>query len=320
MLASLRAAYPAAVIHWLVQDSFVDVARGHPALGDPARPGESGVVPFARGGFGVAAFLRLARRLRGEEYNLVVDAQGLARSALLARITGARVRVGHADAREGAWALYTKRVEEGRSRHTVDRMLTLVEALGVKGLRDAGAMRLYVPRDVTRPAAAPPLGTRYVVLAPTSRWAGKQWPDARFAEVARRICSGGVPVVLVGGKGERGQIPRTLAAARECVGGGGVIDLVGSTTLGELMGVIEHAGVVVANDSAALHIAVGLERRVVALFGPTRVELVGPYGRAGEVVQHVTSRDDMRHKRVEAAGLMGRIGVGEVMERVGRVV
>jgi ADP-heptose:LPS heptosyltransferase len=56
-----------------------------------------------------------------------------------------------------------------------------------------------------------------------------------------------------------------------------VIDLVGKTTVGQLMALVQGASLVIANDSAALHMAVGFDRPSVGLFGPTRLELVGPY-------------------------------------------
>jgi ADP-heptose:LPS heptosyltransferase len=96
-----------------------------------------------------------------------------------------------------------------------------------------------------------------------------------------------------------------------------VIDRVGRTSVGELMALIERAALVVANDSAALHMAVGMQRPIVALFGPTRTERVGPYGREADVLQHVTVYDRRDHKDDRAGReLMERIAVDEVEEAV----
>ncbi len=312
VLVALRAAFPKARIDWLVQDSFADVIIAHPAL--------SHVFKFPRADFGrwtrslnlpaIAGFLSTLKQPR---YDLVLDCQGLARSALFAWATRARMRVGHSDARECAPIAYTTRVPASIETHTVDRMLSLVEALGLDARRGPDEMRLYVPPAADGFAASRGL-SRYVVLAPTSRWPGKQWPAERFAAVAEALRAQGVTCVLVGAKSERDQIGPLLRCAD---GGAGVVDLVGATSLAQLMELLSHAACVVANDSAALHIAVGLNRPVVALFGPTRVNRVGPYARERDVLQHVSPNDNMDHKNATGgAALMARISVHEVLDAI----
>jgi len=102
----------------------------------------------------------------------------------------------------------------------------------------------------------------------------------------------GLPVAIIGAPGEESQVAPLLAAVREENGAripGG--DLVGKTSVGQMMAVIRDAALVVANDSAPLHMAVGLDRPCVALFGPTDPRLVGPWKRPGAVVQPTMSPD-----------------------------
>lgn len=316
VLASLRAKWPGARIDWLVQDVFADAIRHHPML--------SGVVEFprrslgrdlSRGRFG--STLEFVRGLRSTGYDVVVDAQGLARSGLLALASGARRRVGYADARELGWVGLTERHRVRAGLHAVDRMLGLVEAMGVPPVRD---MRLYTDeRERTWVSNDFRLsGGAFAVIAPTSRWAGKRWGWERFVEVARRVLDRGLCVAVVGGPGERGQVSGLEELARDEPR---VVDLVGATSVGRLMAVIERSRVVVACDSAALHMAVGLDRPSVGLYGPTRVDLVGPYVGPREpsarsrvvVVQHVRADERLDHKNEGLGrGLMERIGVDEV--------
>lgn len=314
VLVSLKRAWPQAHVDWLVQDGFADAIAAHPDL--------TRVVLFPRRGLGrwytregAALGRKLVSQLHAARYDLVLDCQGLARSGLLTRATGAAIRVGHADARELAWLGYTHRVDAAGAVHTVDRMLTLVEALGVPAVRD---MRLYaVPGDLAAVDADGRFaGRRFAVLAPTSRWPGKRWPAERFAELARELLTRGFErVVLVGGANERDQCaPLVQLAGREPR----VVDLVGATTVGGLLAVIARSSLVVANDSAALHMAVGLDKPLVGLFGPTDVAKVGPYGRERDVIQHVRPGERLDHKN-EAAGraMMDRIVVAEVLQRIG---
>jgi heptosyltransferase-1 len=305
--ATLRAAWPHARIDWLVQDSFADVVRGHPAV--------SGVVLYPRSRFrgpaGVARFLAWLPMLRTPGYDLVIDAQGLARSGAMALATRAPRRVGHADAREGAPLAYTDRAPPGDAVHTVDRMLTLTRALGLDPVID---LSLRCPAaDAAGEAAVPPPARPYAVIAPTSRWPAKRWPAERFAAVARELLGSGrvEAVAVVGGAGEREQCEPALELAE---GDRRVVDLVGRTTVADLMRLIEGAAIVIANDSAALHIAVGFDRPIVGLYGPTRVDRVGPYRREADVIQKLAPGDDLSHKRAENVRMMERIEMSEVLE------
>jgi ADP-heptose:LPS heptosyltransferase len=121
----------------------------------------------------------------------------------------------------------------------------------------------------------------------------------------------------VGGRSERAQCEAVTSLAAEDAG---IIDLVGVTDVAGLMAVIEGSRAVVANDSAALHLAVGLGRPTVALFGPTRADRVGPFGRSHEVIQHVAAWESLDHKRASGVRLMERIEATEVIEALRRVV
>jgi len=307
VLASLKRGFPDARIDWLVQDLFGGAVEHHPDLNK--------VVPFPRQRFARPWRPAVARELWGwlrglkrERYDLVVDAQGLFRSGFFAWATRAPRRVGYANAPEGAAWFYSDKRFVSREKHAVDRMLELVAHAGAEPVRD---MRLYTG-EAERARATELVGEgRLAVLAPTSRWASKRWHIDRFAELAGALLEHGIErIAVVGGAGEREQCaPLLLLASREPR----VIDLVGETSVAELMAVVERASLVVANDSAVLHMAVGFDRPLVALFGPTYVPLVGPYGREGDVIQHVKAGEVLDHKDAKQAALMERIGVDEVV-------
>ena len=309
VLVSLRRAWPDARIDWLVQDTFSEAIRAHPDL--------SGVVEFPRKALGramrrarIGELSRFLAGLREPRYDLVIDAQGLFRSAWFAWATRSPCRVGHRAAREFGWLFYTRREWGSEDLHTVDRMLAL---LGEAGARPEKDMRLYAPEsDRARAADDPALRGRFALFAPATRWPGKQWAPERFAELAGRLLDAGLVerVILAGTTGERDQCaPLAALAGRDAR----VVDRFGGTSVGGLMAMVERSALVVANDSAALHMAVGFDRPLVALYGPTRVDLVGPYGRERDVLQHLEPGDRTDHKNDHAGRLlMERIGVDEV--------
>ncbi|MCC7145269.1 MAG: glycosyltransferase family 9 protein [Phycisphaeraceae bacterium] len=282
-LVTLRQAFPAARIDWLVHDQYADVISHHPAL--------TGVLPFPRRIFKQGFFSRaswaaawqLRRALVEPGYDMVFDLQGLARSGLFTWLTGARRRVGFANAREGAHRAYNRRHHINRSIHTVDRMLNLLAAEGFTPSHD---MSLYVsPADNQwlDEYLAEHGGTDqpYVALAPTARWLCKCWPIERYAYLASQLLKAGrvgQRMFVLVAPAERAYVQPLLNAL-------GSAALFPATTVGQLMAVISRAQLVVCNDSAPLHIAVGFKRPLATIFGPTDPALVGPYQRPETVAR-----------------------------------
>jgi len=260
---------------------------------------------------------RLARwlaSLASAKYDLVFDLQGLGRSGLFSLCTRAPRRVGYRDARELGWLGVNVHVDRGEGVHTVDQMLRLVESQGVEPLHD---LRLAAPPESIESWAAlrRDLGCRgdFALLAPTSRWRCKQWPVERWAALATRALAEWPidRVMVVGAPGEEDQT-RWAGSIDGCV------DLCGRLRVGESMAAIAEAAVVVANDSAPLHMAVGLGRPYVGLFGPTDPALVGPYrGDRWVVRAAMDPREASRGYRAlgDDDTLMRRIGADEVNDR-----
>lgn len=317
-LVSLRQAYPDARIDWLVNESFADVVRHHPAL--------SNVVPFPRQRFSAAltrpAVLRemfaWARQLRHTQYDLAIDLQGLARSGFFAWLTRAPQRVGFADARELGWLGYNRRYHVNAV-HTVDQMLGLVAAHGITPSRE---MRLYLG-EADRQWRDQFLHEHsindapYAVVAPTARWLCKCWPIQSYAAVMQRLLDDS-PIrhlFVVASPDEQ----RQIAPLRETFAGNSVVHFP-QTSVGKLMALISGAALVLCNDSAALHIAVGFDRPIVTIFGPTDPAKVGPYRREETIVQPPGIRpEDMADYRAKPhdQSLIARVSVDAVWEKVG---
>lgn len=318
-LVSLRRAFPDAEIDWLVNAPFAPAIDQHPDL--------DGVIPFDRKRLGSwsrrPAVLREAitwlNGLRLRRYDRVIDLQGLLRSGLFAWASRAPRRVGFANAAEAAWLAYTHRYPVDLSLHTVDRMLGLLEADGVSPVAD---LRLYASPEAQAWRDQTLLGDRggpdasYAVLAPTARWASKTWPAERFAEVARRLLDSrlaGQTLVMLTGPGEADRV----APLRQALGERDDV-LWPSTSVAQMMAILERASLAVCNDSAALHIAVGFGRPIVAIFGPTNPALVGPYRQDAWVVQPPGAVEVGAHdyrRRPDDDTLIRQVGVDEVWRR-----
>jgi heptosyltransferase-1 len=274
VLTALRQRFPSAHIAWVVNRNYEPLLEGHPDL--------DATLPFDRRAsrrgpfFSGLAFAKFLARIRREQFDLVVDLQGLLRSGLMTRASGATRRLGLSTAREGARWFYTDtvRVADFNAIHAVDRYWLIAEALGAA----SGAKRFRVPiRENERCWAAEVLQScprPWLVLAVGSRWPTKRWPVGHFAALARQAQARfGGTVFFVGG-GDETQLAQQTAAQLSSRWH----DLTGRTTLPQLAALLARADAVLANDTGPLHLAVALGRRVVAPYTCTSVRLNGPYG------------------------------------------
>lgn len=254
-----------ATVDWVVQPEYGPLVKCFPDV--------SRIIPFPRRGFwGQLGEFR--RELRRSEYDVIVDLQGLLKSALVAWLARGGRRIGPSFCREGSRIFYSAVAgPANRERHAVDEVLDIVRYLG-----------LEVPKVPEFPVVFPKLPRKElsprVAILPCSRWATKNWPAERFGEVARGLVErAGATVFVVGAASdlEAGkQIER--AAARN------VINLCGRTSLVELGSLLQEMDLAVSVDSGPMHMAAAVGVPVLAVFGATDPRRTGPYGPRHRVI------------------------------------
>jgi len=284
VLNGLRQRYPRSHVAWLVSTACAGLLEGHPQLDE--------VIPFDRKRFGrlgrslavTVEFARFVRGLHERRFDLVLDLQGLFRSGFLSLASGARVLMGFAKAREFGWLFYSHPIRvPGGDLHAVDRYYLFARPLGFAGVPirfelpiDPGA-RAAVKRMLVEGGIGP--GGRYALLGAGTRWETKRWPTESFAELARTIRQRfDLSVVLAGASDEVEVAGRVAAQA-----GPGAINLAGRTSVPQMAALVAGAAVVVMNDTGPMHLAVALDRPLIALFGPTNPLRTGPYRQADSV-------------------------------------
>ena len=277
LAAALRAARPDARVDWLVDVrhrailAFVD-GLSHVVAVDTRRMG---------GPTGVPA---VVRTLRAAAYDLAIDAQGLIKSATLARLAGARRVLGFARShlREPLARVAYDDVATPHEAHVVGQALALARAAGV----DAATPRFPLQPPVSdigdRARGALGLDRRapFALLNPGAAWPNKRWPADRFGRLARAIRERhGWPSIVAWGPGEE-----ALARAVVDEAGRGVAAAAPPTSLGDLLALLAGAGLVVSGDTGPLHLAAALGRPVVGLYGPTDPARNGPWAPADVTV------------------------------------
>jgi len=266
-VAWLHQAWPGLRLHWVINTEWAPLLEGSSLL--------ESVIEFPRGRFrGLGGLVRARRWLReyesamgAKDVVLALDFQGLLRSAWLARKSTARWVVGLNDAREGSRFFYRTAVPtsgpRGEVRHSVDRYLGLVRALGPECDETAALAGDWLPPG--EPVADLPSG-EYLVVHPFARGAGKSLGWAAVAALAAAWID--EPVVVVG----RTTDPKPAGLPAN------VMDLVNGTTLLQLISVLRRARQVVSVDSGPMHLASALHRPVLGVHTWSDPRKVGPYG------------------------------------------
>jgi heptosyltransferase-2 len=241
------------------------------------------------------------------------------RSAWLAYRSGISERWGYRGG--GRRWLLTRAVRRPREEvHHVRYYLDLVRGFGIDAPDDVPRL---VPRETTLQRADRLLadaglgsGRQIVSLAPGAAYGhAKRWPPDRVAQVVAALSERGLAPVLVGAASDR---DTARAIESSLPSGVRAIDLVGRTTLTELIGVLARSAAFVSNDSGAMHVAAALGVPLTAIFGPTNERVTAPMGpnTRDVVVRDVFCRPCMLRECPIDHRCMKRIAVADVLASV----
>jgi len=278
--AAIRRRYPDARIDWLVDPRYVELLGLVQGLDqtiaiDPR---------WLRQGTQRRIFLARMRELRGRRYDVVIDLQGLLKSAVLAKAVGGRRTIGfsRAELRERAAVLfYNDTRDTSGSAHVVYKNLALLDAIDVHERQVR--FPLNIPQTAAGRAARARFGEAgYALINPGAAWPNKRWPPKRFGAVAAAIRRDlGVPSLVLWGPGEEAMAAEVIAASE------GAAELSLPTTIVDLVGLAHGARLMVSGDTGPLHIAGASGTPLVALFGPTYAERNGPWSESDITVSRV---------------------------------
>jgi lipopolysaccharide heptosyltransferase I len=283
VLAALRRHFPQARIGWVVEEAMAPVLAGHTDLDELliVRLRAWGRQPLARVTIrGLGAFFAAVDRFAPD---VVLDLMGNHKAAMISALTLADRRIGAARAhrREPASALWINEPVVPRGTHAVDRMLSLLDGLGIpEEAADFGAAKLFrgdedgsdrSDRSDRSDGLAPE--KPFALLHPGAGWENKIYPPAWWGEVARRLLAAtGVETRVATALGEE-RLAEAVAAAS-----GGAARAVPAGDLPALAALLRAAGLVLGGDSGPVHLAHALGTPVLMVMGPTDPERNGPYG------------------------------------------
>jgi ADP-heptose:LPS heptosyltransferase len=281
-LSELRALLPEAAIDLAVGSWNQPIAAMIPGI---ARVEIVDAAWLARGSEGLSplAMAMRAASWRSRQYDLAINFEPDIRTNLALAAAGARRTAGFRSG--GGGPLLDLAIDYDTRAHTADNALTLVRRALGQTTNERPDARLAIP-EAARAAAAQllaPIGSGPKIGVHVSGGREvKQWPEARFREVAERLVSDrGAGIVLTGAPGDRAQID----IVRTALPAGRVIDLSGGTDLATVAAVIEQLDLFVTGDTGPMHLAHAVGTPIVAVFGPSEPKRYAPRGVRDTVVR-----------------------------------
>ncbi|NBR05790.1 MAG: glycosyltransferase family 9 protein [Planctomycetes bacterium] len=274
-LRGVRKKYPEAKISWLINQSYEAILTNHPDIDE--------VFSFDRNiwkknfGKSLSSSWKLVQNIRTFKPTLTIDLQCLLRTGILARLSGAPVRIGLEDCREGSKYFYTHLVRYPfKGMHAVERYWEAAKFLGCKGEIPPASFPIDEAENTKTLGLISRLPKPWIGCCPGARWLTKQWPASYYARTLQKAqteTSGGI--VLFGGNDDSKNASEILSLLPV---GTPAINLTGKTSLRGLIAVISIMDFIFSNDTGPLHIAVAQGKKVISPFLCTKVEWNGPYG------------------------------------------
>jgi lipopolysaccharide heptosyltransferase I len=263
--AAIRRAFPHTAIDWLVDVRYREMVDLVSVI-DRA----ISVNPVS-----ARSLSSVVRDLRRSSYDVALDLQGLLKSGMLARLSGAKRVIGFpADLlrERGARVFYSETAGDAGP-HIIDKNLSILKAIGVRmaqiefPLKDPNGRIVLEARSRLGIAD----GSGFAILNPGAGWPNKRWPPVYFAEVARGLANRHMlKSIVLWGPGEQ-RLAEAVVEASD-----GSATLAPRTTVVDLVSLIKAAALMISGDTGPMHIAGAVGTPVVGLFGPTDPKRNGP--------------------------------------------
>jgi heptosyltransferase I len=264
--AAIRRAFPHTTIDWLVDVRHRELLDLVPVIDRRIAVSTTRARPLAAA----------VGELRRAGYDATLDLQGLLKSAVLARLSGASRVIGFpADLlRERAARFFYTETAGDAAPHVIDKNLSMLKAIGVRmpdiefPLEDRHPHFAAEARSRLGIAA----GKRFALLNPGAAWPNKRWPPVYFAEVSRELAKRhDLRSLVLWGQGEE-HIAQAVAAASD-----NTATVAPQTTIADLVSLAKAAALMVSGDTGPMHVAGACGTPLVGVFGPTDPQRNGPW-------------------------------------------
>jgi heptosyltransferase-1 len=267
-LQFIKAHEPAARIDWIVEQRFADVLKNNPDIDNILTVNLKGLKTNKAALF---AELKKIRSYAGNNYDLVIDAQGLIKSAITAKLLGKRIAGFDADSireKAASW-FYDVKVASSYDANTIDRNAkVLSDPLGFKISREQILDKkpfLFFDNENPRIYDYLAHDLRNIIFVIGSTWDSRNYPAEKFVKIAETLQQN--CLVIWGSEQEK-------AKADWMAEQSGCIKVMPKLDLNSLKALIANADLLIGNDTGPTHMAWGLNKPSITIFGPTPVSRV----------------------------------------------
>ncbi len=294
-LQFIKKALPTSQIDWVVERAFADVLKNNPHIDNIL---SINLKSLKKRKSEIFTQYKILKTYSKNDYDIIIDAQGLLKSAIVAKIIGAKVVAGFdkKSIREGIASLfYDKKVSIAYDANTIDRnVAVLCEPLGIKVSSEEIVKKekfLFAPSHVSN------LPEKFNIFVIGSTWESRNYPKEKFVEIAEALK---IPTLIVWGSDEEHKKALWMQEHSE------YLELLPRGSLDELKYVISKCSLLIGNDTGPTHMAWGLNMPSITIFGPTPTNrvYVTPINRvvkSSSVVNHYKlNKNDFSIQEIEA--------------------
>ena len=325
-LNAIRKHYPDAHITWLIEEAASSLVVGHEALD---RVIISKRKQWIKGIFGPSCLnnikeaYQFIKKLRNTEYDLIIDFQGLLKSAVLIALARGKRKTGFdkgMEHMEHSYIFLNERIHPvNMDNHALLRSLMLINALGIKSkeieykIPVSNHTRIITDELLERHGIKDP--GILVAINPVAKWKTKLWDNRKFALLADRLIEKyNASVIFTGSQSDKSTIKNIMSFMSKKA-----VNLAGKTTLKTLAALYEKTRFVISTDTGPMHMAAAVGTPVIALFGPTAPWRTGPFGSEHEILRSNLKCSPCFKRQCSTIDCMNQISVEQVFDAISRV-
>lgn len=318
---ALREYYPNAHLAWLVEGSVGELLAHQGFIDEVIRFPRGSIQGSMRSGNLTKATKEMRgflKRLRGGEYDLILDFHGIIKSALFSKLVKGKRTIGFGKslAKEKSHLFYHECVEcENKRLHKVERNMLIPRHLGIDirvptiKLEASPDAESYVKEFLVHEGIAPPL---FAINPFSSKGSAfKRWDMERYGELIRRITSENLgKAIILWGPGEKEEAKHL----KEIAGEGAFLSC--PTDVPQLLALLRRVDMYIGGDTGMMHLAALAGTQVLAIFGPTDHKINGPYGPNHTIIRKDLPCSPCKNKDCRERKCLMEITVDEVFRAV----
>ena len=275
-LTALRKAAPNAKIVYLIDEKWLDIMAENPDIDE--------VLTIDRKGKdkGFFALHKYTNGLRARNFDYLINLNPSERCSFLAAFSGAKYKTGATHRIFRPW--FDKVIKLNRSLHAADMYLDVLASLGVEDLSNDG-LKVIVTKEREKEAAEffalhkVQAKEKLIGLNIGSASATKRWLPERFAQVADYFADRGYKPIFFGSSSEVAMVDETVCYMKTTP-----IIATGAFSIGGLVAALNYVNLLITNDSGPMHLAISQKVPIVALYGPSKPDLYGPYNAQKSII------------------------------------